>query len=104
MGESLEETARMVTPARRGHPELAWGNVVGTIVILVAFNLGIIALIRPLEADPWVLQFHAPYLIACTVLVACALLWARRLGRRTGLLLLGLYLLYLAINLRYMWR
>jgi Ca2+/Na+ antiporter len=30
MGESLEETARMVTPARRGQPEPAWGNVVGT--------------------------------------------------------------------------
>jgi cation:H+ antiporter len=30
MGESLEETARMTAPAQRGHPELAWGNVVGT--------------------------------------------------------------------------
>lgn len=26
IGESLEETARMVAPARRGHPELAWGT------------------------------------------------------------------------------
>lgn len=99
MGESIEETARMVTPARRGHPELAWGNVVGTVVILLGFNLGAIALIRPLTADPLILRFHAPYLMGCTLLVASSLLWARRLGRGMGLLLVGLYLLYLALNL-----
>jgi cation:H+ antiporter len=101
LGESLEETARMVAPARRGHPELAWGNVVGTVIILLALNLGVITLIRPLAADPLVLHFHAPYLVGCTLLVAVALLWAKRLGRAMGALLVGLYLLYLAVNLRY---
>ena len=101
MAESLEETARMVPPARRGHPELAWGNVVGTVVILVLFNLGAIALLRPLTADPLVLRFHAPYLVGCTLLVASGLLWARELGRKMGALLVGLYLFYLALNLPY---
>lgn len=104
MGESLEETARMVTPARRGHPELAWGNVVGTIVVLLTFNLGVIALLWPLTADPLVLRFHATYLAVCTLLVAAALLTARKLGRRTGGLLVALYLVYLAVNLFQMWR
>jgi cation:H+ antiporter len=104
MGESLEETARMVTPARRGHPELALGNVVGTVVVLLLFNLGIIALLRPLAADPLVLRFHVPFLIGSVVLVACALLSARRLGRGLGLVLLGLFVAYVAINLAYMWR
>ena len=98
LGESLEETARMVTPARRGHPELAWGNVVGTVVILLTFNLGAIALLRPLIADPLILRLHVPYLIACTLLVGGALLAARRLGRGFGVLLLLLYLLYLGLN------
>jgi cation:H+ antiporter len=101
LGESLEETARMVAPARRGHPELAWGNVVGTVLILLAFNLGLIALLRPLTAEPLVLRFYAPYLLGCTLLVAVALLWAKKLGRAMGALLIGLYLLYLAISLRY---
>lgn len=56
IGESLEETARMVAPARRGHPDLALGNVVGTIVILLALNLGLIAPVRPLTVDPLVLR------------------------------------------------
>lgn len=103
MGESIEETARMVAPARRGHPELAWGNVVGTVVVLLAFNLGVIALVRPLVADPLVLRFHAPYLISCTLLVALTLLWARKLGRSFGALLVGMCLLYLGVNLSHMW-
>ena len=103
-GESVEETARMVAPARRGHPDLAWGNVVGTVVVLLAFNLGVIALVRPLTADPLVLRLHAPYLLACTLLVASALLSARRLGRAMGAVLVGLYLLYLWLNLPHIWR
>jgi cation:H+ antiporter len=101
LGESLEETARMVAPARRGHPDLAWGNVVGTVIILLALNLGVISLIQPLTADPQVLRFHAPYLIGCTILVAVALLSAKRLGRAMGAILVGLYLLYLTINIYY---
>jgi cation:H+ antiporter len=101
LGESLEETARMVAPARQGHPELAWGNVVGTVIILLALNLGVISLIRPLAAEPLVLLFHAPYLIGCTILVAVALLSAKRLGRGMGATLLGLYLVYLTVNLYY---
>lgn len=104
MGESLEETARMVAPARRGHPELAWGNVVGTVVILLAFNLGVIALIRPLTADPLVLRLHAPYLVGCTLIVALAVVWARRLGRPMGALLLALYALYLVLNVSHVWQ
>jgi cation:H+ antiporter len=98
MGESLEEVARMVTPARRGRPEVAWGNVVGTVVILLGVNLGLIALAMPLTADPRVLHVHLPYLVGVVLLVAAALSRARRLGRGMGGLLLGLYVLYLGLN------
>jgi cation:H+ antiporter len=104
MGESLEEATRMVTPARQGHPELAWGNVVGTIIVLLTFNLGVVALVRPITADPLVLRLHAPYLIGCTIIVASALLWARALGRAMGASLVVLFLLYLALNVSRMWR
>jgi cation:H+ antiporter len=104
MGESLEETARMTAPARRGHPELAWGNVVGTTVVLLTFNLGVLALIRPLVADPLVLRLHAPYLVACTLLVASALLVLPRLGRGARAVLVLLFAGYLGLNLRHMWQ
>src|SRR2546425_7459369 len=52
LGGSLEETARMVAPARRGHPELALGNVAGTSGTLLALNLGVVALLPPVAGDP----------------------------------------------------
>jgi cation:H+ antiporter len=104
MGESLEETARMTAPARRGHPELAWGNVVGTTVVLLTFNLGVLAMVHPLAGDPLVLRLHAPYLVACTLLVAGALLILPRLGRGAGVILIVLFVGYLGLNLRHIWR
>lgn len=98
MGESVEEVARMVIPARRGHPELAWGNVVGTVVVLLGVNLGLIALVAPFVVDPLVLRLHVPYLGGTVLMVAGALACRQRLGRGMGLLLLALYALYLALN------
>jgi cation:H+ antiporter len=94
----------MVTPARRGHPELAWGNVVGKVILLLGLNLGLVALVKPLTADPLVLRLHVPYLAVCIGIVAVALVVGRRLGRRMGALPLGLYAVYLALNVRYMWQ
>jgi Ca2+/Na+ antiporter len=54
-------------------------------------------------ADPLVLRFHAPYLVACVLLVAVALLCARRLDRSAGLALVALYGIYLAVNVSRMW-
>ena len=98
LGESVEETARMIVPAKRGHPDLALGNVVGTLVVLLTLNLGVIALVAPPHADPRVLAFHAPFMAACAVGVAAALAVSSRLGRRAGGVLLGAYAVYLAVN------
>ena len=73
----------------------------GTVVILLAANLGLIALVPPLRVDPLVLRVHVPYLIGCTVLVAVALARALALGRVMGAGLVGLYVLYLVLNLQY---
>jgi cation:H+ antiporter len=102
LGESLEETARMVAPARRGRYDVALGNVVGTIIVLLTLNLGIIALVRPVTADPWILKFHAPYLIASILFVGALMFMTRRLGRFAGAGLVLLYILYLGVNLQYL--
>jgi cation:H+ antiporter len=46
-----EELARVAVPARRGRPELALGNIAGTIIHFAAFNAGVIALVKPLALD-----------------------------------------------------
>jgi cation:H+ antiporter len=75
---------------------------VGTTLILLTLNLGLIAFVHPVTADPWVVKFHAPYLIACVLFVGALMLMTRRLGRWAGAGLTVLYLVYLAVNLRYL--
>lgn len=99
IGESLEETARMVSPARRGNFDVALGNVVGTTIILLTVNLGLIALLRPILVDPLILKFHAPFLIGCVLLVGALLAMTKRLTRWMGAMLILLYALYVGINL-----
>jgi hypothetical protein len=61
--------------------------------------LRLIAVIRPLTADPLILRLHVPYLLGCTIFIRAALLKARRLSRGTGGLLVLLYILCLTLNL-----
>jgi cation:H+ antiporter len=46
---SLEELARELPAARRGWPEISFGNVVGSILAFFLCNAGIIALVRPVH-------------------------------------------------------
>ena len=95
---SFEEVPRMVSPARHGHPEVSIGSVLGTVLFSLVFNVGLIALVRPVPVDPDVLRFHWPTLMLALLLVS-VLLWRGRIGRREGVLLLGLYGLYVAAAL-----
>jgi cation:H+ antiporter len=91
-----EEIARVAVPARRQRGDLALGNIVGTVVHFVAFNAGVIALVKPLELDDASLQLHLP-VAAGSVLALCALLAARGgVSRPAATILLVLYAGYIA--------
>lgn len=89
-----EEVARVVVPARHGHPEVGLANVLGTVVHFVALNAGVIALVRPIRLDDETLALHLPAAVAATALL-CGLA-AQGLGRRAGIALVSLYAAYLA--------
>jgi cation:H+ antiporter len=55
-----EELARVAVPARRGRPELALGNISGTIIHFAALNAGVIALVKPLRLDHDTTSFYLP--------------------------------------------
>jgi len=81
---SIEELARTVPAAMRGHPEISVGNLVGSVLAFLLCNAGAIALVRPLGLDTASRYFYLPY-TAVTVLVICALLLRRGLARWAGL-------------------
>jgi cation:H+ antiporter len=93
-GLEAEEVGRVAVPTKRGNPELALANIAGTIVHFIAFNAGVIAVVKPLPLDHPTLVLFMPVAFAATLLL-CALLMIRtRLGRMEGAALVALYVLY----------
>lgn len=94
----LEEIARQVIPTRRGHADVAAGNVVGTVLYFVLFNLGLIILVTPVTVPPLARWLDWPFLVGCTV-IASAMLWRGAVTRFGGAALFGLGVLYAGLHL-----
>ncbi len=93
----LEEVIRQAIPTKEGRPDVSAGNLVGTLLYVVLFNLGLIALLTPVQVDPLVRQLDWPALIAVTW-IATAFLWRGRVDRKAGVLLLTAYGTYIVAH------
>jgi cation:H+ antiporter len=93
----LEEVARQVVPSKRGRHDVSAGNLIGTLLYFVLFNLGFIALLTPVRVDPQVLRLDWPLLILVTW-IATGFLWRKRVGRVAGGLLLLAYVVYVMLH------
>jgi cation:H+ antiporter len=97
LGTSLPELAASMMSAWKGEMDISVGNVIGSNIFNVLFVLGICPMLRPLTVDPSVLRFEMPYMLVCSVLLI-PLIWHRNgLGRRRGVVLLGIYLLFVGL-------
>jgi cation:H+ antiporter len=94
----LEEVIRQAVPTREGHPEVSAGNLVGTMLYFVLFNLGLIALLTPVPVDPQVRRLDWPALVIVTWL-ATAFLARGRVGRPEGGVLLAAYGVYVVAHI-----
>ena len=96
----IEEVIRQAVPAREGRPEVSAGNLVGTLLYFLWFNMGLISLFLPVRADPLVVRLDWPYLVGVTWLAT--LFFARgRVGRPEGALLVVLYAVYVALHIAF---
>lgn len=94
---SLEELFLTVEPARQGRPHLGVGNVVGSVLFFVTANVGVIALVRPIDTSGTVLTIHWPFFLVTLLLVA-AIFWRGHITRSDGVVLLGMYVAYWGAN------
>jgi cation:H+ antiporter len=75
-----------VIPTKRGRPDVAAGNALGTVIYFLLFNLGLIALLTPVAVPGYVRTLDWPVLMLSSVLVAGFLLRGR-VGRVEGAVL-----------------
>jgi cation:H+ antiporter len=69
---------------------VAAGNLIGTLLYFVLFNLGLFALVAPIGVPTRVITLDWPFLVAVTWL-ATVFLWRGRVTRWQGALLLTAY-------------
>jgi Ca2+/Na+ antiporter len=73
-----DEVAGVAVPTRRGRPSLAVAILAGTVVHFVAFDAGLIALVRPLLIDAAPRTIH---LLGAAMVPALCLILIRERGR-----------------------
>lgn len=95
IGTSLPELAASVAAARRGHAEIALGNVVGSNAVNVGAGIGLPALITPLDVPASLLHRDLGVMLAFTVMLV-VLCRRPAIARKAGIGLLVAYGTYLA--------
>jgi cation:H+ antiporter len=97
IGTSLPELATCTIAAMRGESDIALGNAVGSNIFNLLSILGVSALIRPIAVDRQLLQFEIPAMVFFAIILVPLAWRGRTLGRASGVILLGGYVLFTAI-------
>lgn len=98
VGTSLPELVTSLIAARRGHADIAIGNVVGSNIFNVLLCLGASALARPIEAPIERSLFDVGALLAMTAFAAYCVRRERVISRAEGALALALYVVFCAVT------
>lgn len=98
VGTSLPELTTSIVAARKGHPDIAIGNVVGSNIFNVFLVLGVTTLIAPLPISPaalWDMLVAA----GCALLIFIFMFIGRRhmLDRWQGALMIVTYATYISV-------
>jgi cation:H+ antiporter len=96
VGTSLPEVATSVVAARRGHGDMAVGNVVGSCLFNVLGVLGVSGTLSGgLDVPPGTLRFDIPVMIFTSILCLPIFITGHRVSRTEGALLLSYYLAFM---------
>jgi len=93
IGTSLPELAGTVSAAKKGHKEIAVGNIIGSNIANIFMVMGILAIIRPIDVDEMILTTTMPLLILITV--ATFGMIRVPMDRLSGLILFSFFALFL---------
>lgn len=94
LGTSLPELATSVIAARRGHSDIAVGNVVGSNIFNILLCLGSAALAGGVGSPLSAIAIDVTALIGMTILAAFFMRSARTLSRAEGAVLATVYLVF----------
>lgn len=93
IGTSLPELAGTVSAAKKGHKEIAVGNIIGSNIANIFMVMGILAIIKPIDIDDMILTTTMPLLMLITI--ATFGMIRVPLNRLSGLIFFSFFALFL---------
>jgi cation:H+ antiporter len=99
IGTSIPEIATSIIAARKGHGDLAFGDILGADILNILWIVGASATVNPLSVGRKVTLFSFPAMI---VVVGTMLLFAsmgHRFQRWKGIVLIIMYFVYLTVTI-----
>lgn len=97
VGTSLPELATSLIAARKGHSDIAVGNVIGSNIFNVLLCLGAAAALGSVGAPLATMQWDLAVLIGLTIAAAAMMRTARTISRREGAFLVAAYVAYITL-------
>jgi cation:H+ antiporter len=96
VGTSLPELVTGVSAARKGVPDLSLGNIIGANILNLYLIVGLSGAIHPLTLDAFTQFYSFGWLAVFFTAVVALAARTGRFHRTGGLVLLALYVVYLA--------
>jgi cation:H+ antiporter len=86
-----------VIAARRGEADMAVANIVGSNIFNILFVLAIGSMLTDIPVTESTLTFHLPVMLIFAVVMFLMVRFRNRIGRGSGMVLIGMYAVYIAI-------
>ncbi|MBN2323675.1 MAG: calcium/sodium antiporter [Spirochaetes bacterium] len=101
IGTSLPEISTCIVAARKGHGEIAVGDIIGADILNILWIVGVSSAIRPIVLDRFTILFSFATMFIVVGTMLGGLRARYRLTKTNGVVLLFLYLVYLYLNYRF---
>jgi cation:H+ antiporter len=99
VGTSIPEIVTCVVAGRKGHGDLAFGDIVGADILNILWIIGAASVANPIQVERRVIFFAFPWMLAVVALMLLLSRWRYTLQRWKGYLLVVVYLLYITLSI-----
>ncbi len=104
IGTTLPEVMVSTTSALSGHGEIAYGNAIGSVICNTALIAALTIAVRPGKIDPKSLRTPVAFFFLAALFYAGIAYTTGYFSRAIGLILLALFVVYMAVTVRQMTR
>ena len=97
IGTSLPEIATCISAARKGHGELAFGDIIGADILNLLWIIGAAAVVRPISVSPEIIRFVYPATLFFIITMLALARHGYRLHKWKAIVLLLTYAVYMTL-------